>query len=155
MVPNLAKTNITKLITSNLPHCAISIGYKEKYIEDTVNTKFLCLQIDSHLKWKNHIDQMIPILSGACYAVRSAFHISKITPLKSTYFAYFHSTTKYGTICWGNSFNSRAIFTLQKKTLIFMDDTKSRTACRNLLSKLEMLPVPCQHELQYKQPRTF
>ena len=127
----------------------ISIGYK------ILVTKFLGLQIDNHLKLKNHIDQLIPTLSGACYAVRSAFHISKITPFKSTYFAYFHSMTKYGTIRWGNSFNNRAVFTLQKKTVIFMVDTKSRTSCRNLLSKLEMLPVPCQYELQYKQPRTF
>jgi hypothetical protein len=97
---------------SNLPRCAISNGYNEKYAEDTVNTKFLGSQIDNHLKWKNHIDRVIPTLSGACYAVRSAFHIRKIMPFKSTYFAYFHSMTKYGTICWGNSFNSRAIFTL-------------------------------------------
>jgi len=124
LVLNLPKSNITKFITSNLPRCAISIGYREKYIEDTVNTKCLCLQIENHLKWKNHIDQLIPTLSEACYKVRSAFHISKIMPFKSTYFAYFHSMTKYGTICWGNSFNSRVIFTLQKKPAIFIVDKK-------------------------------
>jgi len=135
LVLNLAKTNITKFIMSNSPHCVISIGYKEKYIEDTVNTKLLGLQIDNHLKWKNHIDQVNPTLSGACYAVRSTFHFSKIMPFKSSYFAHFYSITKYGTICCGNSFNSRKILTLQNKTVIFMVDTKSRTSCRNLLSK--------------------
>jgi hypothetical protein len=29
-------------------------------IEESANTKFLGLQIDNHLNWKNHIDQMIP-----------------------------------------------------------------------------------------------
>jgi len=48
---------------SNSPHCAISIGYKEKYTDDTVNTKFLGLQIHNHLKWKNHTDQVNPTLS--------------------------------------------------------------------------------------------
>jgi hypothetical protein len=70
-----------KFIMSNLPHC---IGYKEKYIEYTVYTKFLSLHIDNHLKWKNHIGQVIPTLSGACYALRSTFHFSKIMPFKST-----------------------------------------------------------------------
>jgi len=39
--------------------CALYIGYKEKCIEEMVNTKFLCLQIDSHLNWKDHINHLI------------------------------------------------------------------------------------------------
>ena len=79
LVLNLDKTNITKFITNNSSHSALCIGYKEKYIEETVNTKFLGLQIDNHLTWKNHIAQIIPKLSAACYAVRSMAHITNIT----------------------------------------------------------------------------
>jgi hypothetical protein len=64
-----------KFVMHNSPHCALTISYKDKYIEETVNTKFLGLQLDNHLNWKNHIDQMIPKLNAACYAVRSMFHI--------------------------------------------------------------------------------
>jgi hypothetical protein len=85
-----------KFITNNSPQSALHIGYKEKYIEETVKTKFLGLHIGNHLNWKNHIDQMIPKLSGACYTVRLMFHISNITTLKSIYFTYFHSIIKYG-----------------------------------------------------------
>jgi hypothetical protein len=52
---NLDKTNRIKFITYNSPQFPISIGYEEKYIEESVNTKFLGLQIDSHLNWKNPI----------------------------------------------------------------------------------------------------
>jgi len=48
-----------KSVTNNLPYCALTIGHKEKYIEKAVNLKFLGIQIDSHLNWKNHIDQII------------------------------------------------------------------------------------------------
>jgi hypothetical protein len=48
LVLNLYKTNITKFVTNNSPHCALSIGCKEKYVEETVNTKFPGLQIDNH-----------------------------------------------------------------------------------------------------------
>jgi hypothetical protein len=87
---------------------------------------------------------MIPQLSGACYAVRSVFHISSINTLKSVYSTYFHSVIKYRIIFRGNSSNSRNIFALQKKIRI-MVGAHPRTPCRSLLKKLEILPVPCQY----------
>jgi hypothetical protein len=48
-VLNLDKTNIMKFITNNSPHCALHIDYTGKYIEETINTKFLGLQVDNHL----------------------------------------------------------------------------------------------------------
>jgi hypothetical protein len=47
-------------VANNSPQCALSIAYNEKYTEESANTKFLCLQIDNHLNWKNDIDQIIP-----------------------------------------------------------------------------------------------
>jgi hypothetical protein len=100
---NLDKTNIIKFTTINVPQCPLSIGYNDKYIEESAQTKFLGLQIDNHLNCKNNIDQLIPKLSGACYAVRSLLCISNTGMLKSIHFAYFHSLMK--------------VFTLQKKTV--------------------------------------
>jgi hypothetical protein len=37
LILNLDETNAIKFITNNLPHCELSIGCKEKYIEGTVN----------------------------------------------------------------------------------------------------------------------
>jgi hypothetical protein len=118
LVLNLDKTNIMKFIMNNSPHSALCIGYKEKYIEEMVKTNFLGLHTDNHLKWKNHIDQMIP--KWSTFTVRSMFHISNITTLKSIYFTYFHSIIKYGIIFWGHSSNSGNIFTLQKKIIRIM-----------------------------------
>jgi hypothetical protein len=145
LVLNLDKTNIMKIITKNSPRCALRIDYRGKYIEETINTKFLGLQIDNHLTWKNRIDQMVPKLSGACYAVRSIYHISNINTLKSIYFAYFHSVIKYRIIFWDNSSNSKKIFTLQKKIIRIMVSSQPRTPRRSLFKKLEILPIPCQY----------
>jgi len=54
-----------KFITKNSAHSTLHIGYKEKYIEGTVNTKFLGLQTDN-INWKNCSEEMIPKLSRAC-----------------------------------------------------------------------------------------
>jgi len=45
-----------------------------KYIEETVNTKFLGLQMDNHINWKNHMKQMIPKISKARYTIRLMVH---------------------------------------------------------------------------------
>jgi hypothetical protein len=145
LVLNLEKTNIMKFVMNNSPHCALNIGYEDKYAEGTVNSKFICLHPDNHLNWKDHIDQMIPKLSAACYAIRSMFHVSNINTHKSIYFTYFHSIIQYRIIFWGNSSNSRKIFTLQKKIIRIMVGAHPRTPCRNLFKKLDTLPVPCQY----------
>jgi len=83
---------------------------------------------------------MIPNLHGPHYSVRSMVHVRNRAPLKSIYFAYFHSTIKHGIIIWSNSSNSGKIFTLQKKTVRIIVGKKPRTSCP--LKKLEILPVP-------------
>jgi hypothetical protein len=50
MALNLAQTNIIQFKTNNTPQYDLCIGYNEKYIKESENTKFLGLQIDNHLK---------------------------------------------------------------------------------------------------------
>ena len=106
LVLNLGKTNIIKFATVNSPLYDLTTSFKNKYMKETVYTKF-GLQINSHLNWKDHIDQMIPKLSAACNAVQLMFHISKVITLKSIYFAYFHSIMQYGIFFGGKFFQQQ------------------------------------------------
>jgi len=54
LVQNLDKTNLMKFISNNSSHSTLHTGYKEKYVQETVNVKFVSLQIDRHLNWKNY-----------------------------------------------------------------------------------------------------
>ena len=139
--------NAVKFKTNNSSHAALHIGYKEKYIEETVNTKFLGLQIDNHINWKNHIEETIPNLSGACYALRSMVHISNVYTLISIYYAYLHSVINYGIIFGGDSSNSGKIVTLQKIIIRIMAGAQPRTLCRSLFTQLETRTAPCQYML--------
>jgi hypothetical protein len=49
LILNLDKINILKFITKNSSHSTLHIGYKEKYIEQTDNKKFLGLQINNQI----------------------------------------------------------------------------------------------------------
>jgi len=112
---------------------------------ETVNTKFPGLQIDNHLMWKNHTEQMICMLHAAYYAIRSVVHISNITTLKSIYYAYFHSVIKYRIIFGGNSPDSVKIFILQQKIIRILAGAQPRTSGRSILKHLEISPFPCQY----------
>jgi hypothetical protein len=83
---------------------------------------------------------MVPKLSGACYAVRSMYHISYINILKTIYFAYFYSIIKYGIIFGVSSSNSNKIFTLQKKIIRIMVGAQPRTACRSTVGAQSRTP---------------
>jgi hypothetical protein len=101
LVLNLDKTNIMKFITKNSSYSTLHINYKEKHVEETVNTNFHDLLIDNYINWQNHIKQMTPKLSGACYAAGFMAHISNINTHKSIYSPYFHYIIKYGIIFGG------------------------------------------------------
>jgi len=45
IVLNLDEMNMMKFIAKNSSHFTLHIGYKEKSIEETVNTEFLGLQL--------------------------------------------------------------------------------------------------------------
>jgi len=55
------------------------MGYKEKYIKVTVNTKFFSLQMDNHINWKNEMKQMIPKISEVCYVITLMVHSVTLT----------------------------------------------------------------------------
>jgi hypothetical protein len=45
------------------------------------NIKFLGLELDEHMNWKNHIGKILPKMSSACYVIRSMYHLSSKTTL--------------------------------------------------------------------------
>lgn len=53
---DLGKRNITIFIANNSPHLPLNSAYSDEYTEESIKTKFLCLQVDNHLHWKTYID---------------------------------------------------------------------------------------------------
>jgi hypothetical protein len=82
LVLNLDKTNIIIFIKSYSSHSILYIGYKSKVW--TVNTNFLGIQVDNHINWKNHMEQMVPKLSAVCYAVGSMVRSGPVRSMSVT-----------------------------------------------------------------------
>jgi hypothetical protein len=96
------------------------------------------------LSWKSHIDQLLPKLSSACYAIRAIKPYVNQETLLMVYHAYFHSIMNYGIIFWGNSSHNINIFRLQKKVIRIITNTRNRNSRRQLFKTLKLLPFQSQ-----------
>jgi hypothetical protein len=103
------------------------------------NIKFLWLELDKCMNWKNHIDKILPRMSSAGYAFRSTYYFSCVTGHIIFYFAYFHSVMEYGIIFWGNSKERKRVFQLQKKIFKIMTGSGYRNYCKPPFHSFEIL----------------
>jgi hypothetical protein len=99
------------------------------------------------VSWKDHITQLIPKLSKACYVLRSIRPFMSQDALKTVYNSYFNSLISYGIIFWGNSSYSPHIFWLQKKAVRIITGSRPRDSCRELFKRLRILPLQSQYIL--------
>ena len=142
---NLNKTQYVQFMTKNTPIRDISISHNNMLISKTSNTKFLGLIITDSLSWKDHITQLIPKLSTACYILRCIRPYMSLEALKCVYHSYFHSLLSYGLIFWGNSSFSSHIFRLQKKAIRVIMGLGPRDSFRKPFKHLRILPLQSQY----------
>lgn len=84
----------------------------------------------------SHIDQSLPKLSAACFAVRRLFQVLNIR---------LNIYITYGVIFWCNFTVIGHVFLLQKIIVRIMAGVESRSSCRALFKKFYILPVPWQY----------
>ena len=66
--------------------------------------------------------------------------------LRMVYFAYIHIIMSYGIILWGNQPYSNKIFKIQKRVIRIITNSRMRDSCKELLKKLELLPLYSQYQ---------
>ncbi len=125
----------------------MGITINQTYIEDTLNTNFLGVTLDSTLSWCSHIERISNKLKTACYVLRILKPTLTIQNLKIVYFAYFRSVMSYGIMLWGNATGSNIIFNFQKRAIRIMTNTNFNTSCRELFRDLCILNLHSQYIL--------
>jgi hypothetical protein len=118
----------------------INIEYDNKKISNSSHIKFLGINIVNKLSWKSHIDQLLPKLSSACYAIRAIKpYVNQETLLISI------PLWVTVIIFWGNSSYNINIFCLQKKVIRIMSSTRNRNSRIQLFKILKILPFQSQY----------
>jgi hypothetical protein len=144
---NMEKTIIMKFPSNYHQNEAFQIIYQKKIMIGINNTKFLGLELDKNICWRNHIQKILSKLSSVCYLVRRMYLCCKSYTLKMIYFTYFHAVMEHGIIFWGDSIESKRIFQEQKRIIRIMTGSTSRISCRTLFKKLEILTLISQYIL--------
>jgi len=84
-------------------------------------------------------------LKTAYFVIRTIQAIMSLETLRMVYFAYIHSIISYGIIFGGNQLYSDKIFKIQKRVIRIITSSRTRDACKELLKKLEILPLHSQY----------
>jgi len=66
---NIDKTTVRHFNSNHLQDSTVQISYQGNKIKEVINTKFLGLGLDNHLKWKTHVDLIMTQLSRTCYVI--------------------------------------------------------------------------------------
>jgi hypothetical protein len=143
--------------TNLLPPVSTNVAPKQHFVMRTQPTqlaqfnhkriqqyKISSFGIRHFLNWKNHVDNLLPKLSSACFVIRTRSSCGNIYALKMIYSAYFHSLLEYVIVFWGSSTNSMKAFKLQKRIIILMG-SNATTCCRCLFPKLGIMTVFSTH----------
>jgi len=75
-VLNITKTKVIKFTPKTTAHVPLDIYYKDNVTNEVKSTKVLGMHIDNHMNWKNHVEQILPKLSAACFSIRNLIHTS-------------------------------------------------------------------------------
>lgn len=109
------------------------------------NTKFLGMQIDSNLKFHQHIVSLNKKISSGAYAVRRTCSGLGPSMAKATYYALVESHLRYGIAFWGNcsQYLFRSVFAIQKRCVRYICGVGLNEHCRPLFKKENILTLVC------------
>ena len=106
--------NKTKYIVIRLEHRQYNLNNITIFINNTpynkigqncvdTSVKFLEINIDEHLTWNNHIQQVNCKILKAMFAIKQVTHLLPGSVLRKLYFALDHPHLNYGILSWGNA----------------------------------------------------
>jgi hypothetical protein len=136
---NFKKTKYLGFKYKNYYTVNTQIKSDQECITNATEIKFLGLTIDYTISWKQHIKQVINKMCSACYALRNIKHIVPTDTLRVIYFAHIHSIISYRIIFWGSSYHANKVFTLQKKIIRIITNTRPRGSRRKAFKHMEIM----------------
>ncbi|KAG7308208.1 hypothetical protein JYU34_006878 [Plutella xylostella] len=143
LILNIDKTKIMTFRNNynNIDSSDLNIAWEGKPIASTDSAKFLGVQIDCHLNWKEQIDIICTKLYKFSYALYMLSKVVNQNTVLTAYHAYVVSTLRYGIIFWGNSTDRDRAFKAQKRCVRAICRLKQRDSCKLYFKKLSILTL--------------
>lgn len=125
---NLDKTKLIQFRNYKTVPESIVASNANTSVDDVSHVSFLGVEIDTHLNWKAHINELNKKISSRCYALSILSETCSEKIVISAYYGTVYPLLTYGVIFWGNSVDVDKTFILQKKCLktvfrMYMDES--------------------------------
>ena len=137
---NVGKTELV-LFTSSKKQldCDLKIKLNGKRIYETDSVKYLEIQIDKRLTWKQQINHVALTINKANALLSKLRHVLDIKTLRSVYYAILESHLCYDSLVWAENTDSvKSLHLSQKKSLriMFFQSRNSHTGHLCKVSKI-------------------
>ena len=143
LVVNLNKTNFMRFSIRGDPSNATGLVLGDSEITPKSTVNFLGLELDSNLKFAQHIKKVSRKLSSSIFALRRLAQYCNSDVLRVAYFGCFYSNLAYAVPIWGaESIETKYIFSLQKRALRIVYGLKKNQSCRGVFKSNLMLTFP-------------
>ena len=137
---NVGKTELVLFTLSKKQlDCDLKIKLNGKKLYETDSVKYLGIQIDKRLTWKQYINHVAFKLNKANAMLSELRHVLDIKTLRSVYYPIFESHLCYASLVWAQNTNSvKMLHLLQKKSLrlMFFQSRNSHTGPLFKVSKI-------------------
>ncbi len=149
---NAKKTNYMLLGNNKNTRCNQSLSI---YLDSEINsemrtpltrvtsTKFLGLQIDQNITWKEHINNTIKICSRNIGVINKLKHFLPCNALYTLYCSLVLPYINYGILAWGSACSTyiNQLYKIQKRALRIISNSSHRSSTKPLLIKYNVLSV--------------
>ena len=114
-----------------------------KWLNETKSVRYLGIRIDSKLKWKAHVDDIVLKLTWANAMLSKVIDFVNAEIWKAIYHALFESHIHYACIIWGqNLCTINDLVILQKKASRLIHFKERNTHTDSLIFESKMVKTP-------------
>jgi hypothetical protein len=116
------------------------------------NVKFLGMELDCQLNWKQYAEKLLKKLNTACFMIRKLQALVSERILRMIYFSYCQSQREYGIIFWGSSLVMKTLFLAQERVMRVLLKLGPRDSCREGFKRLGILTIPSLYIYSMHKP---
>lgn len=141
---SLNKKNLPTEKSVKIEHCQnCNTSCSCKKIDITTSLRYLGVQIDSHLRWEEHIVNLRKRLRRYIHTFLKLRKFMNLALLKEIYFALIQSAIEYGSCSYGRADPTllKKLKTTQNMLLKIIYNKNMRFSTKNLYKELEILNV--------------
>lgn len=139
---NLSKTYLIQFDLSGRSTKELTVYMDGKRLTQVETISFIGIEIDSGIKWENHINRICSRIGSACYALGRIARIVSEKELRACYFTTVHSLLQYGAELWGRAADRECIFCMQKRAVRAIIGIPNDATVKPYFTKLNILTLP-------------